>query len=125
MFANIICLLLITSPPFYTVEQIKTAVVFFNHTFGSPAFYSPNLKARSNYGNRTVAFRPSITRGLALSNYIYLKHKIIKMQSGKPLFSSSKTLIFYYCKTAPSLVAKGLPYQERKDTQDGYVGPVD
>ena len=59
-----------------TQEKQKTAVYYSRkYTFGSPAFYKTISRSkfllRFNVSNRTVAFRPSITRGLALSsNYI-------------------------------------------------------
>ena len=53
------------------------------YTFGSPAFYFTNSRStlllRFNICYRTVAFRPSITRGLALSCILslYLLHIIL------------------------------------------------
>jgi hypothetical protein len=54
-----------------TILKLKNCrcILKLIHSAAQPSI-EPNRQARSRNSNRTVAFRPSITRGLALSFYI-------------------------------------------------------
>ena len=64
-------------------------VVFSQNTLGSPAFYKTSSRSTSllrfTINNRTVAFRPPITRGLALSWVHYYPYHVMCFMSIKKL----------------------------------------